>query len=529
MPNSALPPLIQALTDPSRYSHPADRIRVLQTHISWVILTGPFAYKIKKPLNLGFLNFTDLDRRRFFCEEELRLNRRLAPEIYLDLVSITGTPDAPELGGRGPAIEYAVRMKEFPQEAQLDRVLARGALEASHIDALVDRLAAFHAEIPKVPADGAFGTSDRIAKPVFDNFEAIQQRIDDPEELAGLERLELWTRQAHRDLSGEFERRRRSGFVRECHGDVHLANMALVEGKVVIFDCIEFSENLRWIDVISEVAFLTMDLEDRGRPDYARRALNRYLELTGDYSGLRLLRYYQAYRAMVRAKVTSIRLGQPGIVPAERDKIRREYRDYEALAESYSRPVRTWLAIMHGLSGSGKTTVAQGVLDRTGAIRIRTDVERKRLFGLPPTARTSSGIESGLYTKEASQRTYQAIAGLAGAILGAGFPVIADGTFLTESQRRLLRSVAERAGVPFVILNVQASEPALVRRLEERAHGGEQVSEADLAVLRRQIAARDPMEDADRAVAVIVQTEPPSPVDEILRRMDKITQPGDRL
>jgi uncharacterized protein len=522
MTDAEFPPLIQALTEPSRYAHPVDRVQVLQTHISWVILTGRYAYKIKKPLDLGFLNFTTLERRRINCEEELRLNRRLAPDLYLKVMAISGTPEAPILDGTGEAIEYAVQMKEFPQEAQLDRVLARGELTAEHIDALALRLVAFHRDIPKAPEASPFGGADRIARPVLDNFDTVRTQITDPKERTGLDHLEAWTRKTHEAFSSRFEERKQKGFVRECHGDVHLGNMAMVDGKITIFDCIEFSENLRWIDVISEIAFLAMDLEDRGRPDYSNRLLNQYLEETGDYAALALLRYYQAYRAMVRAKVTSIRLGQPGIGPDEQERIQREYRTYETLAEHYSRPADRWLAITHGLSGSGKSRVAQWMAGKTGSIRIRTDVERKRLFGFAPTVRTSSGIDSGVYTDEANRKTYGKMAELSETILSAGFPVIADGAFLKHDQRRTLRGVAEKARVPFVILDVHAPEPTLIQRIEDRSREGKEVSEADLSVLKHQIETREPLGDAEKQFAIRIKTDPEFKIEPLLDSLQRI-------
>jgi uncharacterized protein len=338
----ALPALIRALQNPALYDHPVKRFQVIQTHISWVLLTGPYAYKIKKPLNLGFLDFSSLKNRRFYCTEELRLNRRLAPQLYLDVVTITGSPDAPAINQPGPVIEYAVRMKEFPQEAQLDRVLARGELRRETIDSLAEELSEFHQRIEVAGEDSPFGSPERIAKPVQENFEPTRKQITDRKERIRLKKLQDWTKRTHRAHVPDFQDRKRGGFIRECHGDMHLANMVLLEGQVVIFDCLEFNENLRFIDVMSETAFLTMDLDDRGYPAWAHRILNDYLEKTGDYTGLRLLRYYQVYRALVRAKVACIRMNQAGLSDRDRKQIRQ-----------LSRTLRIWRSGIPGPRGHG--------------------------------------------------------------------------------------------------------------------------------------------------------------------------------
>jgi aminoglycoside phosphotransferase family enzyme/predicted kinase len=515
--------LIHALMRPELYDHPVQGFRLVETHISYVLLTGAFAYKIKKPVDMGFLDFSTIENRRHFCEEELRLNRRLAPELYLAVVPIGGTPDAPVWNGPGPAIEYAVKMREFPQEAQLDRVLFEGRLRPEHIDGLAAQLAAFHGSIPAAAPGTPFGTPEGVAKPVLDNFGPIRARFSDSREAAQLARLEDWTEKTHRALTGDFLARKKDGFVRECHGDMHLANMVLIDDGVLIFDCIEFNENLRWIDVMSEIAFLTMDLDDRERPDLSRRVLNAYLEITGDYGGLRVLRFYQVYRALVRAKVACIRLGQAGLSDSDQRLTRKQYRTYEALAETYTAAPSPWLAITHGLSGSGKTTLSRMLLEASGAIRIRTDVERKRLFGLAPEARTASGMDQGLYAPDATERTYRKVADQARSVLAAGFPVIADGAFLKRNQRRILRSVAEESKAPFVILDLVADEFSLQSRLAERTRAGRDASEADLAVLKNQIATREVLDPDEEISALRVDTDNPFSVEPVLSRLYRKT------
>ncbi len=521
---ATLPPLIAALHDPRRYDHPVERVALVETHISWVLLTGRYAYKIKKPVDLGFLDFSTLEKRRHFCEEELRLNRRLAPELYLAVVPITGTPENPRFGGPGTPIEYAVQMREFPQAAQLNRVLARNELRSGHIDDLALRLAEFHRHAAVASPDGSFGTPERIWHPVNENFEQIRARIADGNEARAarqgrrgcgfgeterlpLERLAQWSRTAFEQLRDDFTARKRNGYVRECHGDAHLANMVLMDSRVVPFDCLEFNDNLRWIDVMNEVAFTVMDLEDRGQSVYARRLLNAYLEHTGDYDGLKVLCFYQVYRALVRAKVAAIRLGQPGLNSDERERIETDYRGYIELAGRYTRPTRPALLIAHGLSGTGKTTLTQALVERLGAVRVRSDVERKRLHGLAPTARSGSALNEGLYTAEAGVRTYDRLGALARAIINTGRTVILDATFLRCAQRDRLRALAEELCVPFLILAFEASETTLRERVVVREQAGRDASEAGLAVLEHQLASAEPLTAEERTHALTINTD----------------------
>ncbi|MBP3865899.1 MAG: phosphotransferase, partial [Pseudomonas sp.] len=296
--------LIAALQNPDLYPHEVDGFQVIETHISWVILTGPYAYKLKKPVNFGFLDFTELTGREHFCNEELRLNQRLTEGLYLDVLPITGTAEAPAFGGEGPAIEYALKMRQFPQSQLLSTLQANGELNAAHIDEMAQQIARFHMQAPHVPATHYQGTPEAVMDPVRQNFEQIRPFLSDKADLLQLEALQAWAEASFTRLKPLFEQRKAQGFIRECHGDIHLGNATMIDGKVVIFDCIEFNEPFRFTDVYADTAFLAMDLEDRGLKCLARRFVSQYLELTGDYQGLELLNFYKAYRALVRAKVS---------------------------------------------------------------------------------------------------------------------------------------------------------------------------------------------------------------------------------
>jgi hypothetical protein len=493
--------LIEALRNPHLYGRSGGPIPLLETHISWVLLAGEFAYKIKKPVDLGFVDFTTLARRHFFCLEELRLNRRLAPELYLDVVPVTGSPADPHWGGAGPALEYAVRMREFPQSELLPALLARGELTPMHLDRLARRVADFHAEIEIAAPESPWGTPERVLDPVRENFRQLNLSPHAPEVQARIQQLEQWSLDQHRRRFADFAARKQGGCIRECHGDMHLGNMVRRDGEVMVFDCIEFNERLRWIDVISEVAFLAMDLTDRGRPDFAHRFMNAYLELSGDYGGLSVFPFYAVYRALVRAKVTCIRRKQGGPTEADLQRLQREFEGYLHLAAQYTLPRQPALLITHGVSGSGKTSQTQALIEAGGFVRIRSDVERKRLFGLAAESRSESPLEAGLYGPEANRRTYAQLGNLAETIVRAGHPVIVDATFLQQVQRTSLRSLSERLGVPFAILDFAADEVVLRARIAERERAGGDASEATLAVLERQLQSREPLTDAEQALS----------------------------
>lgn len=482
-------PFIATLTRPSAYAHPVDRVALIETHISWILLAGEFAYKIKKPVALPFVDFSSLAARHEFCLDELRLNRRLAPQLYLDVVAITGTRCSARMEGSGRALEYAVKMRRFDQAALFDRLIARNALTPGRIDQLAARIAAFHVAAPSA-VDSEWGAPEHVLQPALANFvemvpHATGKRRD------RLERLQSWTLETFKRLEPVFAERRRQGQVRECHGDLHLGNIALIDDQPVPFDCIEFSAALRWIDVMSEAAFLVMDLIDHGRGDLGYRFLDGYLAGTGDYAGVAVLRFYLVYRALVRAKIHDLRARQMGDDAHEADRLRRAADRYLALAEELAHETRPALILMHGFSGSGKSRIAAELATALGAIRIRSDVERKRLFGLGGADRSGSLLGAGIYGADAGKRTYARLAELARTILAAGYPVILDAAFLARGQRDMMYRLADKAGATLRIVDCCAPEGALRKRVSARAAAGGDPSEATVAVLDRQIAAHD--------------------------------------
>jgi aminoglycoside phosphotransferase family enzyme/predicted kinase len=496
-------PLVAALLRPDAYPHAVEHVEMLETHISWVFLAGAYAYKIKKPVELGFLDFTTLEKRRHFCEEELRLNRRLAPQLYVDVVELRGSPEAPRIAGSGPVLEYALRMRRFQQEALATRMLAEGRLTRDMIDRLATRLAQFHAELPGASSQPPFGTPEAVLHDACQNFEQIAALL--PPEVSrenGLAAMRDWTEREFARRYNEIHERREAGMTRECHGDLHLRNIVELGGELVPFDCIEFNAALRWIDVINEVAFLFMDLLDRGADPLAWRFLNAYLETNGVYSGLSVLRFYVVYRAMVRAKVHLMRACQGGLEAAESSRLRRAYESYLALAQRCTTLGRPAILLMHGFSACGKSTIALSLAQELGGIRIRSDVERKRLHGIAPLARTDAALSSGIYRQDATDATYARLAEAARSVVTSGYTAIADATFLLRAQRAMLRDVAEATGAPLALIDVCTPPPFLRARIAARAAHSADASEATVGVLEHQVATAEPIV-ADEQIPVV--------------------------
>jgi len=529
--------LIERLKQPQVWPHGVTAVTVVETHISWILLTGTYAYKLKKPVDFGFLDFSTLARRYHACREELRLNRRLAPELYLDVVAIRGTPQAPRVEDAGegapePAqrgadapIEYAVKMRQFDPERQLDRELAYGRLSAEDMEEVAREVARFHAHAPRAEGTDAWGHPETAMAPVRENFNHLRASLADAPALrARLDPLEAWSEARFEALHDRLVERRAGGQIRECHGDLHLSNLTRLETGIRAFDCIEFNPALRWIDTISDAAFLFMDLLSRARKDLAWRFLNVYLETSGDYRGMALLRFYTAYRTLVRAKVAALQRSQRTDAEA-RAELDARVDLHLQLAEALMAPPQPVLVLMQGVSGSGKTRLARPLTDRTGAVHVRSDVERKRLYGLGPLADSSSRVEQGLYTAGASDRTYERLCDLAAELLAAGHPVLVDATFLTRARRAPFLELARRLDIPLRIVACEAPEDVLRDRVRRRAARGGDASEADEAVLEMQLARRQPVDVAEGIETVTVDTTKPVDLERLAESVGAGTDP----
>jgi hypothetical protein len=478
--------LIQALLHPAAYPHPVTHIELIETHISWVLLTGQYAYKIKKNVQFDFLDFSTLDKRRFYCQEELRFNSRFAPDLYLQVVPITGSTQHPQINGSGEAIEYAVKMKQFDGSQLLSHIADRGELSSTIIDQLAELTAEFHRHAASDTSNSHFGTPQEIHHWFQGNFTHIRPLIHNEKLLQQILQLQQWGEQALLKNKRLMEQRKQQGFVRECHGDLHLGNITRIDGRVTPFDGIEFNPGLHWIDVISEIAFVVMDLHQRGFNQFAYRFLNRYLSASGDYEGLALLPYYLVYRALVRCKVALLRWEQ------HKDSHElQEAESYASLAEKYSQRKPTQLLITHGYSGSGKSTFSAQIAENLGIILLRSDIERKRLIYQTEQDQSqkisSNEVNHGIYAPDNVMLVYRRLAELASTLLDAGFSVLIDAAFLQLRQRELFTKLASEKQVGILILDFCAPEQELKQRIIERQQSGSDASEATLAVLEHQL------------------------------------------
>lgn len=539
--------LAQSLLQPDLWvvdSHqPGTTAQLMETHISRIILTGNSAFKLRKPVNPGFADFSTLAKRKFDCEEELRLNRRLSPHLYLGIIPITGTPDQPEINGDGPPIEYAVHMRRFPQEALLLRACEEGRLQPHHMDQLAEELADFHLSIPPVPADSTLGTLASVLAAARGNFEHLEPVLQSlSESLASqssasnhgittrqveqtertVAHLNHLTEAGFRQLEPLFRRRYEQGWIRECHGDLHLQNMLLEDDRVAIFDCVEFNEEFRWIDILSDVCFAVMDLAANGHAELGWRLLDRWVERTDSYSALPAARFYLVYRAMVRAKVAGIRLenGLEELAQGAQVELTADWEElarYVRLAREFTSVYLPALILTYGVSGSGKTTLTTPLVEQLPAIRIRSDVERKRIFGLKPEERPAPEQVGEMYSEETSLRVREQLAQRATDIVQAGFPVIVDATFLGRDWRDVFRQLAEEIKVPCLMIRFLASDDELRQRVTARTARGSDASDADLAVLEQQLASRQPLDDDELPTVIDCDTTAPDAASRLLQ------------
>jgi uncharacterized protein len=499
------PALITALLEPQYYPHPADHIQVIETHISWVLLAGSYAYKIKKPVNFGFINYSSLELRYQYCLEELRLNRRTAPQLYCCVIPIGGTDSQPVIGEESNVIEYAVKMNRFDDDALLSDQIKISALSGHFFEKLGARIAKFHGHISRCASSDSFGLPASILQPMVQNFEQIYYHCDDSELKKQLRIIEAWSHKQFKQLQPLFLQRSENGAVRECHGDLHLGNIAMINQQPILFDAIEFNDNLRWIDVINEISFLCMDLQYHGRSPLAWSTLNGYLSHSGDYQGVRLLSFYMVYRAVVRAKISLLSV----VHDADRSILgahERRFIHYLKLAETLIQERVPVLVLAFGPSGSGKSYWSNILQAQLGLIWLRSDVERKRLFKLAPLERSEP--DSTIYSHEASHRTYHHLLELSKMLLESGVGVIVDATLLLQRQRKPFLDLAGALGIQCVILTLPAdNRELLARRILRRQQQGGDPSEATAEVMSAQLQQREPLTGSEQKLNVTIDPD----------------------
>ncbi len=520
-PRPQVQPMIAGLLNADAYPHAiVTPVRVIETHISWVLLTGPYAYKIKKPLRLSFLDYSSLVRRRTCCEEELRLNRRYAPDLYLGLASVRGAAAAPRVdlddSGEGEAIEYAVRMRQFDPRDELNALLAGHDVAGPEMVALGALVAGFHAKAITVDPAQPYGRADVVRRVILDNFGELRRLPEAAAWTGDLATLEHWVEQTHLRLGSLIEARRTAGRVRECHGDLHCGNVVRWQGALTPFDGIEFEPALRFVDVMNDLAFLTMDLAAHGRRDLRSAVLQAWTQSLGDFGGLPLLPLFEVYRALVRAKVAALRALQEAAGSPERARDCASAAAYLQWAMARTREAPPSLALTCGLSGSGKTTLARALAERLGWLHVRSDVERKRLAGLGPLEDSRSPPDAGLYTRECTQRTYERLLECAEHALRGGESILVDAAFLKRDERRRMLELARHLRVPAAVLHCAAPVAVLRERVAERAQSRRDASEAGLDVLARQPGFWEEFDVDERAHVVSADTTAPDAVEAAL-------------
>lgn len=504
MPSPDLPPLIRAMLRPDFYPHEtAQLIRLVQTHVSYLLLTGRFAYKVKKALDLGFLDFRSLERRRHFCEEELRLNRRGAPGIYLEVVAIAGdSAGGFHLGADdGEAVEYAVKMRQFAEEGLFIRQLDAGRLSAAELEELAGVVADYHAAAPR-DVDHRFGDPAGLRASIVADLDQVGRFVGRlqtrPQQDATREFVARFIA-AHAD---QLLARARDGHVRECHGDLHLGNVCRWEGRTLLFDCIEFEPRYRWIDTMHDAAFVAMDLEARGRADLANAYRNAYAERSGDWEAVALCPLYECRYAIVRAKVNSLLAEEAEVDEARRSAAAASARTYYGLASRYAAPRSGRLVVICGPSGSGKSTVGRQLARRIGAVHIRSDAVRKHLAEVPLQERGGADV----YSDDMTERTYARLLALGIALAREGWPVILDARYSRFEQRSAVTLAAERAGVSIRLLYCTAPPDVLRERLRRRQGD---VADATADLVDAQRLAEDPLRESERSRATVLDTNHP--------------------
>ncbi len=500
MTESTLSALIEQMLVPEFYPHPVTApIELMQTHASAVLLTGEFVYKLKKPVNFGFLNYSTIANRHHFCQEELRLNQRGAKELYLDVVAISKQGERYYFGDDGEIVDYAVKMQQFPQETLLSNMFAAGTITVAEIEDLGRVVAQFHANAQTSEYISSFGTVDRIRESIDDNYRHTEKYIGRAQTQAQFIETKAYSDRYFSEHPDLFNERVTGGFIRECHGDLHLRNICRWHGKTLLFDCIEFNEPFRFVDTMYDVAFAVMDLEARGRKDLANRFLNTYAEQMGDWEGLQVLPLYLSRQAYVRAKVTSFLLDDASIPRIDKQTAAKTAGDYYHQAWAYTRTSQGKLIMLSGLSGAGKSTLGKQIATQVQAIQLRSDAVRKHLGGISLLAKGGAN----LYTPEMTARTYDRVLLLAQKLTASGFTVILDAKYDRVSLRAAVLNLAQTRDIPLRIFHCTAPDVVLRDRLQHRTGD---IADATVDLLASQQATWEDFTPAERSYVATIDT-----------------------
>jgi uncharacterized protein len=510
--------LVAALQDPQIYPEKPVKVDLVQTHISAVFLAGEHVYKVKKPVNLGFLDFTTLEKRKFYCQEEVTLNRRLAGEVYLGVAEVRAHEGKISIGGGpGEVIEYAVHMKRIPMDCQMDRLLAKGEVTPEAAEKLAAKIARFHAQAATNPEISSFGELETVRGNVEENFAQTEKYVGEvfPPEVTR-ETIEA-TRLFMERQSPLFEKRVRQGKIRDCHGDLHLQHICLGR-EIIIFDCIEFNRRFRYSDVAADIAFLLMDLDDHRHPLLSADLASHYLRITEDWPLFLLLDFYKSYRAYVRAKVIALRRDDPDLSPREKASALEEARRYASLSHFYARRMnRPFLVITGGLIGTGKSSIARSLAEALGWEWLRVDVLRKELARVSPGEHRFEPFQRGIYSPDFSRRTYEALFHRAGILLAQGKTALLDGSFKKQADRKAALDLARESNADFLLIECQCADEEIQKRLAQRVSEKNEPSDGRWAIFADQKIDYDRVEGFDADLHLPLDTG--RPVEECMGRI----------
>lgn len=503
-----LPALVHDLLRPEAYPESPAQVTLHETHISWLFFTDSHVYKVKKPVDFGFLDFTTLEKRRYYCHREVELNRRLSPDAYLGVVEVRYASGHHAVEGPGETVEYAVQMRRSPAERMMSELLQRGELAVEHVERLADKIAAFHREAETSPEITRLGGRQAVRTNLRENFEQTERYIGATIGRAAYDDIRAFSwafLDAYDDL---LARRERHGCVRDCHGDLHTAQVCIEDG-ITVLDCIEFNDRFRYSDVANDVAFMAMDLDYYRRADLSHRFIRRYVRQAGDGDLERLLPLFKCYRAYVRGKVTSFLMDDPDLTPCERRQAKGAAGRYFRLAHRYARRHRPrGLFITVGLTGTGKSVTASELARRWSLTYLASDVVRKELAGLASTEHRYEAYGAGLYAPDMSSRTYQELARRAQDLLRRGVSVVLDASFLRREYRRLALEAASSTGVDTWVILCRVSSDIARRRLETRSPE-QTVSDGRWEVYLGQLQDYQPAEDVSPERVITLDTSPP--------------------
>ena len=510
MAGPSLPPHIEALLSPGAYPHRVDGIELRQTHISYVFIADDLVYKLKKPFDFGFLDYTTLEKRRHFCEEEVRLNRRLCEDTYLGVAPIVSSGGDIKIEADGEVLDYAVKMRRLPEERMMSHLIERDAIVPPMLAALAERIAAFHMSSERSGEIDRFGGLETVALNWRENFEQIKAYIGRTITRPQFDDIRAFVENTIEGDATLFAGRVEEGRARDCHGDMRTDAVCFEDDCVCIYDCIEFNERFRYSDVAADIAFLAMDLEFRGRRDLSDELLGRYLSYALDSTLPLLLPFYKCYRAYVRGKVDGFQLDQPEVSDEQKAQVTAEARHYFELARSYAlQPSPHTLIITIGVSGSGKSYLANALAAHIGTVILSSDVTRKRLLGIDPAERHHEPLDSGIYDPDVTERTYATLIEEARPWLQQGKPVILDATFLMRSQRHAALLLAGQAGARFLAIECDADEQTVWERLSERQGDKRVVSDGRWEIYQTQQERREPVDELPVGTHITVDTARP--------------------